>query len=406
MASKRQVIVVGAGPAGSATAMYAARAGLDVLLIDRRAFPRDKICGDAVARKSLSILRELGIHDVTQLIHEPISNAALISPRGHRIDMNLSTRDEPAPHMVCRREIFDDHLVRAARARLDVWENTPVTGLVRDAGRVRGVVCRRDGADHEVYAGVVVGADGFNSVVARELGLYRHDSARWFVATRGYYRGLDVAANTVEIHFVRDTLPGFLWMFPAGDGITNVGLGLIHHTLKRRRLKLRDVHESVLQLPRFRERFKPTQRIGAVQGWNLPTPDFSRVLAGDGFLLAGDAAGLVDPFSGEGIGNALVSGRIAAETIAEHLREGRRLDVYNSRLRDAIDAREIGLHYRLRSLARHERLVDMLVARAAAHTDVLEWIRNMTGDRDTVALKRELLSPMTYAKLWLRARGH
>lgn len=398
--------MVGAGPAGAATAMFAARAGLDVLLLDRRAFPRDKICGDAIARKSLSIVHELAIHGVDQLVHEPIANAAVISPRGHRIDLNLATRDEPHPHMVCRREVFDDHLVRAARSRLDVWENAPVTALVRDHGHVRGVVCRRDGVDHEVPADVVVGADGFNSVVARELGLYRHDSSRWFVATRGYYRGLDIAANTVEIHFLKETLPGFLWMFPAGDGITNVGLGLIHRDLKRRRLKLRDVHESVLRLPRFRARFASTERTGAVHGWNLPTPDFSRVLAGDGFLLAGDAAGLVDPFSGEGIGNALVSGRVAAQTIHEHLRDRRRLSDYPARLRDAIDASEINLHYRIRSLARHERLVDLLVGRAAAHADVLAWMSGMTGERETAPRKRELLSPMTYAKLWLRARGH
>jgi flavin-dependent dehydrogenase len=256
-----------------------------------------------------------------------------------------------------------------------------------------------------VHADVVVGADGFNSVVARELGLYRHDSARWFVATRGYYRGLDIAPNTVEIHFVRETLPGFLWMFPTGDGITNVGLGLVHRDLKRRRRKLRDVHEAVLQLPRFRARFQPTERIGDVHGWNLPTPDFSRIVSGDGFLLVGDAAGLVDPFSGEGIGNAMVSGRVAAATIDEHIREARSLDAYAARLRAAIDAREINLHYRLRALARSERLVDMLVARAAAHGDVLEWMRTMATGDDTASRKRALLSPVTYARLWLRANG-
>lgn len=405
MASRRQVIVVGAGPAGAATAMFAARSGLDVLLIDRRAFPRDKICGDAIARKSLSVLRELDIDGADHALHEPISRATVTSPRGHRIDLDLAKPDEPAPHMVCRREIFDNALVRAARPRLEVWENTAVTGLVRDGSRVQGIVCRKDGTSREVRADVVVGADGFNSIVARELGIYRHDSARWFVATRGYYRGLDIAPHTVEVHFVRETVPGFLWMFPTGDGITNVGLGLVHRDLKRRGAGLRDVHEAVLQLPRFRARFQSTERIGDVQGWNLPTPDFSRVLSGDGFLLAGDAAGLVDPFSGEGIGNALVSGREAARAIDEHVREHRPLDHYAARLRDAIDAREISLHYRLRTLARHERIVDLLISRAAAHRDVLEWMSGMATDRDTAARQRELLSPVTYAKLWFRAKG-
>lgn len=399
--SSRQLIVVGAGPAGATTALFAARAGLDVLLVDRRRFPRDKICGDAIARKSLGVLRELGI-DFGGAVREPIARAVLTSPAGHHIDVDLSTPDEPAPHMVCRREIFDDVLVRAARAHLDVWENATATDLVRDGTKVRGVVCRRDGVDHEVRAAVVVGADGYDSIVTRRLGLYRHDP-RWYVATRGYYRGLDVAPGTVEVHFVHQTLPGFLWVFPTGDGVANVGLGLVHRDLRRRRVRLRDVHEAVLALPRFRERFARTERIGDVHGWNLPTPDFGRTLAGDGFILAGDAAGLVDPFSGEGIGNAVVSGKLAAEAGAEMIRDGDSAS-YTKRLHDAIDANEIRLHYRLRELARHARLIDFVVGRAAAQADVLAWIPTMTAEKDTMAMKRALLSPLTYARLWLRRK--
>jgi len=399
--SSRQLIVVGAGPAGAVTALFAARAGLDVLLIDKHRFPRDKICGDAIARKSLGVLRELGV-DLGHVVREGVAHAVLTSPAGHRIDVDLATSDEPTPHIVCRREIFDDVLVQAARSRLNVWEDAPVTDLLRSGGEVCGVVCRRDGIDHEVRAPVVVGADGFNSIVARRLGLYRHDP-RWYVATRGYYRGLDVAPRTVEVHYIRDTLPGFLWIFPTGDGIANVGLGLTHAAIRRRRVRLRDVHEAILKLPRFRDRFARTERIGEVHGWNLPTPDFSRVLAGKGFMLVGDAAGLVDPFSGEGIGNAVVSGRVAAQMAAEVL-HGVPTEAYTSRLREAIDAREIGLHYRLRGLARHARLIDMLVGRAAAHPDVLTWIRTMTAATDTLHTKRALLSPLTYARLWVKGR--
>jgi geranylgeranyl reductase family protein len=385
--------------------MFAARRGLDVLLVDRRRFPRDKICGDAIARKSLSVLRDLGIDGVATAVHEPVARAVLTSPGGHRVAVDLSSPDEPAPHLVCRREIFDDVLVRSARRRLDVWEDARVTDVIRDPGGARGVTLRRDGLCRDVHADVVVGADGFDSVVARRLGHYRHDSSRWFVATRGYYRGLEVAANTVEVHFTRETLPGFLWMFPTGEGLTNVGLGVVHRDLKRRRLRLRDVHEAVLALPHFRPRFARAQRVGEVHGWNLPTPDFSRVLCGDGFVLVGDAAGLVDPFSGEGIGNALVSAGLAAEVIEESVRTGSPLTTYAPRLRSAIDAGEISLHYRLRALARHAWLIDVLVGRAQAHPDVLEWLHGMTTARDAVARKRDLLSPLTYAKLWMRSKG-
>jgi geranylgeranyl reductase family protein len=399
-------VVVGAGPAGSATALYAARAGLDVALIDKRSFPRDKICGDAIARRSLAYLRELGLLDRLKLTtHEAIGRAVLSSPGGHEIAIDLASGENPAPHAVCRRELFDHVLFEAARDETTALEGVAVTGLLRTNAGVSGVVYRAGCQEREIRARIVVGADGFDSVVARRLGLYRHDSSRWFVATRGYYRGLDVAPRTVEVHFVRDTLPGFLWVFPTGDGVANVGVGLVHDDLKRRRVHLRDVHEAVLGSPRFRDRFARAERIGAVHGWNLPTPDSRRVLSGDGFLLAGDAAGLVDPFSGEGIGNALVSARVAAHTIAEAVRDRdpkRVLAHYPRRLWADVDAQEISLHYRLRAVARHERVIDFLVGRAAVHADVLQWLRAMTSEHGVIARKRDLLSPLTYARLLLR----
>jgi flavin-dependent dehydrogenase len=190
--------------------------------------------------------------------------------------------------------------------------------------------------------------------------------------------------------------------------LANVGLGLVHRDLKRRGVRLRDVHEAVLKLPRLRARFARAERIGPLRGWNLPTPDTTRTLSGEGFLLAGDAAGLVDPFSGEGIGNALVSGRVAAESIAEALGErnrGRALERYPARLWTEIDGQEIALHYRLRSLARHGRVIDLLVGRAAAHTDVLDWLRAMTAAHGTVAKKRALFSPLAYARLAFKRGG-
>ncbi len=292
---------------------------------------------------------------------------------------------------------------------MDVLEGCAVTGVLVENGSVCGVTCRTgDGAQRRLTADVVVGTDGYNSIVARKLGLYRFDSDRWFAATRAYYRGLDCPANTVEIHFVDETLPGFLWMFPTGDGVTNVGLGMIHKDIKKRNRRLRGIHEALVGSPRFRERFKRAEVVGNIRGWNLPTPDWRRTIHGSGFMLAGDAAGMVDPFSGEGIGNAMCSGRAAARVAAEASAardfSAAALGGYRRALWKELDEAELKLHYRLRRLARSRALVNFLIGRAAARPDVLKWISSMTDARDSFQPKRQLTSPLTYLKLMLKKK--
>ena len=405
------VIIAGAGPAGATAALYAHRHGLSVLLVDKRRFPRDKICGDAVARKSIGYLRDLGLLDEVRAgTHEPIGAAVLTAPNGESIRVDLNRRRDPQqPHLVCRRAIFDDVLVRAARKKVDVRDGWGVETVLRSNGAVTGVRCRAEEGDtHDVSARVVIGADGYNSTVARSLGVYRHDSRRWWVGSRAYYRNLEVAPETVEVHYVKDTLPGFLWLFPTGDGVVNVGLGVIHRDLKRRGQSLRALHESVIGSERFRDRFASAERIGGISGWHLPAPDTSRTIQGDGFLLTGDAAGLVDPFSGEGIGNAMCSGEVAARVAAEAC-GGTAFDAevlarYPAMLWEALDEKELTLHYHLRSLARRRRLLNFVIGRAAAHRDVLEWLMSMTDEQGAMERKRALVSPLTALRLLFPGR--
>jgi geranylgeranyl reductase family protein len=399
------VIVVGGGPAGAAAALATARSGIRVLLIDKRRFLRDKICGDAVARSSLGYLRALGLLDrVLAETHESIGAAVLGAPDGTTLRVDLTETptgggERTCPHIICRREVFDRVLFETAKRELDVLEGQGVTDVLLRDGVVCGVVCDK----HHITAGVVIAADGYNSVIARRLGIYNYDSRRWYVATRAYYRDLDCPRDTVEVHFTSDTLPGFLWMFPCGEGVTNVGLGMIPRDIKRREVSIRKVHESVTASPRFRARFERAEPVDSIHGWTLPTPDFSRTIHGGGFLLAGDAAGLVDPFSGEGIGNAMGSGLIAAEVAAAAVKRGsystESLAEYPEKLWNELDAGELKLHYSLRSLARHGWLVNFLIGRAARHRDTLDWLTGMTARDGAVARKRSLISPLTYLKL-------
>ncbi|RMI17306.1 MAG: NAD(P)/FAD-dependent oxidoreductase, partial [Calditrichaeota bacterium] len=257
-----------------------------------------------------------------------------------------------------------------------------------------------DGKTRTITAKVVVGADGFSSVVLRKTGLYDHDPDHMLVATRAYYRGVEgLDGKSIELHYVKDILPGYFWIFPLENGMANVGLGMIHSALKKKGIRLRYAHIEATQSEFFRERFKNAELLGDIHGWNLPVGSKRRQVHGDGFILTGDAAGLIDPFTGEGIGNAMCSGKIAAEVLAEVCQgkdySAARLEIYATKLWERLGG-ELRLAYQLQRTARFLPLVNLVIGRAAKSREVADWISGMMSGYIS---KRELLSPLTYIKL-------
>jgi geranylgeranyl reductase family protein len=272
------LIVVGAGPAGAATALYAARHGLRTLLLDKARFPRDKVCGDALSGKSVAILHDLGLlEQVEQLPGVRVRTIVFGSPGNveARIEMDryqhhdlLTGKRLPMGGFVVRRQDFDRFMFETARPEVECCvEGFSVRDLVVQEDGVRGVRGRLEGsAEEQEFRGrVVVGCDGFNSVVARRAGLYEHDPRHWVVALRCYYEGVEDLADQIEIHFADEVLPGYFWIFPLGDGRANVGIGMLHESLKRRRIDLRDALRRVIGRPPFARRFaraRPLEEIG------------------------------------------------------------------------------------------------------------------------------------------------
>jgi geranylgeranyl reductase family protein len=397
-------IIVGGGPAGSTAALYAQRAGLNVLLLDKKYFPRDKICGDAISGKSIDYLRELELLD--ELEKSPnaiIHNFVFSSPNHRSIKVNFSnghSAKEELYGFVCRRTIFDNILFQEAKRKLDVREGYFVRDVLTEGGRVYGVKCDTDNGESTKFTGkIIVGADGYSSIVARKMNLYDRDPRHWLVATRAYYKGVTDLNDSIEIHYVEDTLPGYFWIFPADDGLANVGLGMIYKSLKKKGIRIRNAHIAATESPFFKKRFANAEMIGDIQGWNLPAGSKRRKIHGDGFILLGDAAGLIDPFSGEGIGNAMCSGNIAAQVIAEACKRedygARSLSDYPKRLWKTIGP-ELKMYTRLQRAALFRPLINLVVGRAADNREVLRWIEDMI--KGTVS-KSELLSPLTYLKL-------
>lgn len=344
------VAIVGAGPAGAATALAVLRARPDarVLLLDAAAFPRDKTCGDGVAAPALDLLHALGVPDLTRF-GPPLSRLQVRSPGGRTVSAECAR-----PHRVIPRMVLDAAIVDAAVAR----------GAVLVRHRVRRVQHRADCVvlDEEIVARVVVGADGANSAVRRALGPPPAPSSATAVAVRGYTRTAAVDPAALVITFGRPPPCAYAWSFPLPDGRANLGYGVFDRG--------RGLTKHTM-LERLAEEF-PDQVLdpGTVRGHHLPLSSGPRFQPDGRVLLAGDAAGLVNPLTGEGIYYAVLSGILAAEAAGHDGAAGAR---YRAALRSHLGAhhRHVGMLARLMA---HGRFVDAAVATAGRDPRVFEAI--------------------------------
>jgi len=411
MAEEYDLIIVGGGPSGAGAALFAGRRGLKSLLVDKERFPRDKVCGDALSGKSVAVLHELGLYDrVRQLPGAAIRRITFGSPDCSRMDIDLGQHELrsgltgrvlPMQGFVIRRQVFDHFLFEEARQAVDrCIEGCAVRELIREGGQVCGVRGRGgDGEEVEFRGKLVLGCDGFSSVVARRAGLYRHESRHCMVAMRGYYENVAGLTDQIELHFIDQVRPGYFWIFPVEEGYANVGIGIDHRDIKRRGVNLKEALLEAVESPAFRERFVDARLVEEPVGWNLPVGSKRRRIHGDGFLLLGDAAGLVDPFTGEGIGNALYSARFAVEAACEAKEAGdfsaAFLRRYEDGLWDALGG-ELKVSARLHELGRRSWLMNSVFRRAARHADLRNLICGMIAN---AVPRKTLTSPLFYLKL-------
>ncbi|WP_410639757.1 geranylgeranyl reductase family protein [Amycolatopsis sp. lyj-346] len=332
-----EVIVVGAGPAGSTVATYLARSGVDVLLLEKTEFPREKVCGDGLTPRGVKQLIDLGIDTAT--------DAGWVHSRGLRIltgDLTLEL-DWPdltsyPPYGVSRtRHDFDDLLAKlAVKAGARLYERTTVTGAITNAsGRVVGVEAKvgpeRTAVSYR--APLVLACDGVSARLALSVGIQKNEKRPMGVAVRQYYKSPRHDDPFIEGHLElwdrsdpRDPklLPGYGWAFPLGDGTVNVGLGMLSTSASFRNTDYRALLRQWLDGTPEEWGYREENAIGKVGGAGLPmgfnrTPHYR-----DGLLLLGDAGGMVSPFNGEGISAAMESAQIAAEVVVQALarREG------------------------------------------------------------------------------------
>ncbi|MDR1807991.1 MAG: geranylgeranyl reductase family protein [Propionibacteriaceae bacterium] len=355
--SEADVIVVGAGPAGASTAAHLATHGRHVLLLDKAHFPREKVCGDGLTPRAVRELDLLGVD------HSTWQRNVGLRIYAHRPYPYLlrwpDLRDFPPVGCVRRRADFDQTLADHAVARgADFRPGVTVTGpLLDDHGRVVGVTTK-DG--RQFHAPVTVAADGNSARLALALGLQRRASRPLGVAVRAYYTSPrhdeDWLESWLELWDGQPgrshLLPGYGWIFPAGDGTCNVGLGLESTSPAFGHTDYRALLRRWLATTPEEWGFRDACQVGPIGSAALPMGFHRPPEYRPGLVLVGDAAGLVSPFNGEGISYALESGRHAARHIAAALAAGvgtrpaeRALEAYPAALRSAW-----GRHFRLGNL--------------------------------------------------------
>ena len=356
------VIVVGAGPAGSSAAHWLAGAGLDVALLEKSSFPREKVCGDGLTPRGTRALIDMGI-DVSEDAGWLHNRGLRVIGGGLRLYLDWPELTTFPPYGLVRPRADLDALLalQAVKAGAMLHEQTTVTEPVFDrAGRVTGVAATKGPDKQPIFyrAPVVLSCEGVSGKLARQLGLHRNDKRPMGVAVRRYYNSPrthdDYLESWLEIwdgppgDDTSKLLPGYGWIFGMGDGTVNVGLGVLNSSASFQRTDYRAMLTRWLDGTPADWGLREANAVGPTRGAGLPmgfnrTPHYTR-----GLLLVGDSGGSVNPFNGEGIPYAMESGKFAAEAVVAALAvpEGpqreRALRQYPERMAD-----EWGAYYRL-----------------------------------------------------------
>ncbi|MDH3210540.1 MAG: NAD(P)/FAD-dependent oxidoreductase [Burkholderiaceae bacterium] len=398
-----EVLVIGAGPAGSACARTLAQAGVNVVLADQYAFPRDKVCGDGLIPDAHAALARLGVLDQVMAQAQAVSHVGCVGPSGGRIEV-------PGTLAVLQRRTLDDILCKAAvSAGARLLPPARFDSPLESAGAVTGARLKVGDVGHELHAQWLVLATGAvpQALIAAGMCERRTPSG---IALRGYVKNDAMTARikTLDVVWHRRLKPGYGWIFPCRDGVFNIGVGIAHshNTLKDGRLGMKDVNLREV-FAAFTEVYAPARELMAGGQWlgelkgaplrcTLEGARFSR----PGLLVTGEAAGATYSFSGEGIGKALETGIHAAQAILEGRAQQRsdaavRAD-YEARLR-ALKPR-FDLYEKANRVNLYPWLADLVIWRARKSARLLQ---RMSGVLCETSNPGNLLSIKGFRRLFL-----
>lgn len=314
------VTIIGAGPAGCAAALALRDSGLRIALVDKHIFPRDKVCGDAIPGRAITCLKEIYpsfSDELAALNKKLVTKSTACFYNNKTVEFNWVQEAYTSARMD-----FDNFLFSIAKTKtpVEVFEGLEIKEIIKQENSF-SVHARNN---KTVFTtNMIIGADGINGITAKKLAGYQIDRKHHVASVRAYYKDIsDVKESRTEIYFDKKYLPGYFWIFPLNNGISNVGFGMLSEDVAAKNINLKkSFYDFIERSQTLQEKFKPAKQEGNLMGCGLPLGSKWVSMSGDNFILTGDAASLIDPASGSGIGNAVLSGKLAAEQVIKCFNE-------------------------------------------------------------------------------------
>lgn len=320
---KTSICIIGAGPAGATASIFLCKMGIKHVIVDAATFPRDKICGDGLDLNTIRVLNHIDpaiIENELQVNKEHFTASQgfrFILPSGRKVDIMRKQNHANKPmFFVSKRIDFDNLLLnKIDRNIADVRLATRIESISKE-GTIWKLEGRNADGKIEIETGFLIGADGDHSIVLKYLGERSIDRNNYAGAVRQYWTGVEGmhTDNLLEVYFPKSLPLSYFWIFPLPGGKANVGYGMASNYISKHNINVCKAFEELIKNdPVLTPRFKNAQPLETVKGWGIPMSGKNRKAYGDGWLLLGDAASMVCPTSGEGIGSGMISGYVAAK---------------------------------------------------------------------------------------------
>ncbi len=407
------VVIIGCGPAAAGASLFLTKAGVRHVILEKDAFPRDKICGDGCSGKTTFVLRKANPALMEEVFADdrhflPSYGVKFVAPNGRAIDIPFGDDKQVGgqpPGFTSRRLVLDQFLFdKLVNPMAEIRQNTMVTHLERnDHGFSISYRSKGQKISGRIHCSILLGADGDKGISRKTLLQDQQVAKTSAIGVRAYFNGVKGMheANFIELHFLRKLLPGYFWIFPLPGGQANVGIAMESKNVRSRQLDMKSLLRGIIsEHPVISRRFEHAVMEDKIYGWGLPMGVQKRKISGDHFMLLGDAAALIDPFTGEGIGNALYSGMLGAEAAVKALDA----DCFNApffqeHYGDILFKRigdELKLSYTMQRLVRYPWLFNLVVNKANKSPVLRSTISSMFADLDMRALLRQ---PSFYWKI-------